>query len=734
MIKQIEVSLPLQEINKASIADNVKKGHPANLHLWWNRSPIESSRALLHAAIADVDDKVAEEIVRIAYGDKGPSTQPLDSPVVVDPFAGSGALTLAAAEEGLPVVGGDLNPLAVVITKATAEIPSLFANRMPVHPVAETKQFYGMDGLAEDIRYYGQWVRDEAAKRLKSSYPKVRIGNKYYAPNAWIWTRNIECPNPACKCRIPLANSYTLSQSKNHEYWVEPMKNDLKTEFVIHEGICPKEKETNKVGIQGAKFRCPYCGELVTDSYIKQEGNSGDLVMQLMAICTETESGRTYVPPVKTQINATKLPIKAELPIGYLPDNTRWFSPPGFGQDAYTDLYTQRQLRLLTTLSDLIKEAEVRAYQDAVSIGMEDDGIPLRNQGTGALAYSQTIAVYLSLVLNKLTNYQSAVCTWDNRKGNIRAAFTRQAIPMTWVFAEGNPFSSVTGNYDTILQNIVDTVKSLPCHNVAKVIQCNAIKMGYPAGSILFTELPYYDNVGYADLSDYFYVWMRRTLKEIYPDLFEKVVTSKRELSSIPEHYEGNADLAKYTYEQDIHKLFKNFGEYASEKYPSIVFFKYSKEDETSLHTITGETVEFSPLENILDSLIRARFSIKALWPIRTELPNEKYESARIAIVFRKENYRIDLIPRRVFVAELKRKMSERLSAAFRHGIEEYDIPIAGLGVGLSIYSEYLCVLNADGSKMNIHDVLQVIKTEVDEYLLEKNSIEHKEEDADHGR
>ena len=449
-----------------------------------------------------------------------------------------------------------------------------------------------------------------------------------------------------------------------------------------------------------------------------------------MAICTETKSGRTYVSPSKTQIKATAIPVTTELPIGELPNNTRWFSPPGFGQTAYIDLYTQRQLHLLTTLSDLIKEVETKVYRDAVSVGMEDDGIPLKNQGTGALAYSQAIAVYLSLVLNKLTNYQSAVCTWDNRKGNIRATFTRQAIPMTWVFAEGNPFSSVTGNYDTLLQNIVDTVRNLPCHNAAKVIQCNAIKMEFPAGSILFTELPYYDNVGYADLSDYFYIWMRRTLKDIYPNLFEKVVTSKRELSSIPEHYEGNADLAKYTYEQDIHKLFKNFGESASEEYPSIVFFKYSKEDETSLHTITRETVDFSPLENILDSIMQSGFSIKAIWPVRTELPNKKYESVRIAIVFRKETERINAITRRGFVTDLKKKMPERLSAAFQQGIDEYDIPIAGLGVGLSIYSEYLHVLNADGSKMNIHDAMQIIRIEVDEYLQELSSIEHKEEEC----
>ena len=729
MKKQIEVTLPLMEINQASISDNVKKGHPANLHLWWNRSPIESSRALLHAAVSDADDNATEEIIRIAKGDKEPSTQLLDSPIVVDQFAGSGALTLAAAEEGLPVVGGDLNSLAVVITKATAEIPSLFADRMPVHPDAEAKLFYGLDGFAEDIHYYGEWVANEAAKRLKKSYPKVRVGNKYYVPKAWIWARNAECPNPACKCRVPLASSFTLSKSKNREYWAEPVQENGETNFVVHEGICPEEKETNKIGNLGAKFRCPYCGELLSDAYVKRKGKKNQLGMQLMAVCLESENGRTYAAPSKGQIKAAEIPVTAELPIGDLPNNTRWFSPPGFGQNSYVDLYTQRQLLMLTTISDLIKDVKEKVHADAVSAGMEDNDIHLKDRGTGALAYSEAIAVYLSLVLNKLTNYQSTVCTWDNRKGNIRAAFTRQAIPMTWTFAEGNPFSDVTGNYDTLLQNVVDTVSHLPYHNAARVIQCDAVKMEYPKNSILFTELPFYDNVGYADLSDYFYIWMRRTLKDIYPDLFEKVVTSKEELSSIPEHFEGNQDIAKFTYEQDIHKLFKNFYESASEEYPSIVFYKYSKEDDAALSSGSNELLALSPIENILDSIIQAGFGISATWPVRTELPNEKYDSVRIAIVFRKVTTRTGQITRRGFVTVLKKEMAERMGTSFSKGIDEYDIPIAGLGVGLSIFTEYVHVLNADGSKMNIHDALQIIKLEVDDYLLNlSNTIGNREE------
>ena len=347
---------------------------------------------------------------------------------------------------------------------------------------------------------------------------------------------------------------------------------------------------------------------------------------------------------------------------------------------------------------------------------MPDDGISLAAGGVGALAYSEAVSVYLAFVVDKLANFQSEICTWDNRNGNIRAAFTRQAIPMTWVFAEGNPFSSVTGNYDTMLEDVVRSIRNLPCKTPAKVMQGDGTRMKFPQNSVLFTELPYYDNVGYADLSDYFYVWMRRCLKDVYPELFEKVVTSKEELSSIPEHYDGDAAKAKEAYEDGIRRLCMNFSEAASSEYPSMIFYEFGRTDEEAM---LSETAGKSAWENILEALIQTGFQISAVLPVRTEKPKERYETVRVCIVFRKKPADAPQATRRGFVSELKRELPYVLAERFRADMDDWDRPIVGMGCGLSLFTRYKKIINADGTNMSVQDALKVIWTEVTGYIRE---------------
>ena len=411
--------------------------------------------------------------------------------------------------------------------------------------------------------------------------------------------------------------------------------------------------------------------------------------------------------------------VPAEIPLGEIPNNTRWFSPPLFGLKNYTDLYSPRQLQLMTMLCDMVIGIREKIYTDAIKAGFSDDDMPLTEGGSGALAYSEAVSVYLTFVIDKIANFQSEICTWDNRSGNIRATFTRQAIPMTWVFAEGNPFSSVTGNYDMMLQDVVRSVRSLPYNSSVMVYQGDGTRFEFPENSILFTELPYYDNVGYADLSDYFYMWMRRCLKDVYPKLFEKVVTSKEELTSIPEHYSGDATVAKKAYEEGIHRLFNNFSKAASKDYPSIVFFEFGKKD---LMAISSDTGDRSAWDNIIEAIIRAGFSILATLPVRTQKPNDRYESTRVAIVFAVQDEDAMQITRRGFVSAMKKELPELLQSLYEMDMDDWDRPITGIGCGLSFFSRYKKILNADGSAMNVHDALQVIYTEVKEYISENFS------------
>ena len=694
-------ALSLKLINQSAMSERVTKEHPGNMHLWWNRSPIESSKKLIETLIAN---------------HKNIST----CVTVVDPLSGFGGLTLAAEKLGLPIVAGDLNSVAVVLTKAAVEIPSRFANRSAVSADAGNKAYTGIEGLAEDILRYGDAIRSEAEKRLVGFYPdSISLDGEDKRVYAWIWTRTTICQNPACDCKMPLANSYVLSKMKKREYYVQPEVNGNGVSFQVLKGISALAQQGNKIGGSGAKFQCPACGEITTDEYVKSMGRKDQLGIQLMAVCYEGPNGREYYSPTEEQMYAATVNVPSEIPLGELPNNTRWFSPPLFGLTKYADLYSPRQLQLMTTLCDLVADIRKQAYEDAKEAGFPDDGIPLSEGGSGALAYSEAVSLYLTFVVDKMANFQSEICTWDNRNGNIRAAFTRQAIPMTWVFAEGNPFSSVTGNYDTMLQDVVRSVRDLPYKASATVVQGDGTHFTFPENSILFTELPYYDNVGYADLSDYFYVWMRRCLKDVYPNLFEKVVTSKEELTSISEHYSGDVTAAKKAYEEGIQRLFQNFRKAASKDYPSIVFFEFGKKD---LLAISSDSGDRSAWGNIIEAIISAGFSILATLPVRTQKPNDKYESTRVAIIFAVQDEDALQTTRRGFVSALKKEMPGLLHSMYEIDMDDWDRPITGIGCGLSFFSCYKKIINADGSAMSVHDALQVIYTEVKEYISETYS------------
>lgn len=721
MKKLIETALPLRVLSQSAASDKARKGHPGNMHLWWNRSPIDSSAALLMAAVLDSNTEELgtkiKELENIAVGETPLPIKMNHLPVVRDPFSGFGGLTIAAQKMGLDVYASDLNAMATLLTRAAAEVPSRFADCRPINPQKENKMFFGIEGLASDVDYYGNLLKKETHQKLGKHYKDVQITETEKSPvYAWVWVRTMKCPNPACGCQMPMANSYILSKQKGREFWAEPEIIEKKVRFKIHQGMCPSGKESNKHGSNGSKFQCPACGEITKDEYVKASSKSGGLHMQMMAVSVLTKEGRVFVEPDDGLVVAADVPAVEIPPLGSLPDNTRWFSPPGFGITEYADLYTKRQLLLLTTLCDLIPTIQKIAYEDALASEMSEDALPLKDGGDGALAYSQAISLYLALVIGKLANFQSTVCTWDNRAGNVRAAFMRQALPMTWVFAEGNPFSIPTGNYDSMLKNVVESIGGLYIGKAAAVKQENALEARFPSNSILFTELPYYDNVGYADLSDYFYIWMRRCLKDVYPELFEKVVTSKEELSSIPEHYNGDARKAVEEYRQGLKKLCSHFAESASEEYPSIVFYEYSKQDERLITEDVNMEKE-GPLEYLLNSLYKAGFMITGLWPVRTEKPNVRFDSFRIAIVFRKRTSEHQNTTRRSIINTIKRELPEALNIAFSAGIDDIDKPIAGLGLGMSIFSRYEKVINADGTTMSLHDALVIIYQEVKDHI-----------------
>jgi putative DNA methylase len=512
--KLIEVALPLEAINKESAREkSIRHGHPSTLHLWWARRPLAAARAVIFSSLVDdpsshpeefpteetqaVERKrlfdLIEELVKWENSNNDgvlnrAKAEILKStggnpPALLDPFAGGGSIPLEAQRLGLEAHASDLNPVAVMINKAMIEIPPKFAGNAPVNPEirkelgSKDRAWKGVTGLAEDVRYYGEWMKQEAFKRIGHLYPKMQIpkeqGGGEATVIAWIWARTVKCPNPACGCEMPLASSFVLSKKTGKEAWVEPIVSDSSMAFLVHQSKCPDEKQSLKKR-RGAVFTCPACGELTTDSYVKMEGKAHNIGTKLMAIVGESTHGRLYLAPNAMHEQAAVTDKPTEYPNGSLPNNTRWFSPPIFGMAEYADLFTNRQLTALTTFSDLVHEAQIKAEADALAAGLAADNTPLAEGGTGAKAYGQAVGVYLAFTLDKMVDYHSSICIWHTSRDLINNTMRRQAIQMTWDYAEANPLSDSAGCFDNMLMWVCKCLVTMPASSESLVEQRDA--------------------------------------------------------------------------------------------------------------------------------------------------------------------------------------------------------------------------------------------------------------------
>ncbi|MBQ7502585.1 DUF1156 domain-containing protein [bacterium] len=760
--KLIEAALPLEKINAESAREkSIRHGHPSTLHLWWARRPLAAARAVLWASLVDAPSshpelfpteedqnrerqrlfKILEDLIVWENSDnpevleraKAEIVKSVGSemPVFLDPFAGGGAIPLEAQRLGLEAHAHDLNPVAVMINKAMIEIPPRFAGRAPVSPEAKdmlNESWKGAAGLAEDVRCYGEWMKQEAFKRIGRLYPKVKLpesqGGGEATVIAWIWARTVRCPNPACGCEMPLASSFILSKKKGKEVWVKPIPEGKSVRFEVQNGICPKEYESFKQG-KGALFKCPCCGEITSDKYVKDESRQKRLGSQLMAVVAEGSGGRLYVTPNEKHIKAVNVTAPEDYPSGPMPDNPRWFSPPAFGMTDYADIFTPRQLTALTTFSDLAAEAQAKAEQDALAAGWSDDKTPLCKGGSGALAYGQAIRVYLALAIDKIADYHSSVCSWHSSGEKIGHTFGRQAIPMVWDFAEGNPFCTSSGCFDNMLEWVAKSFKLFPASTAGEARQCNAQSDCGLRNIVVSTDPPYYDNIGYADLSDFFYVWLRRSLKGIYPDLFRTMLVPKaEELIATPYRHEGSKEKAKVFFEEGMAAACRQLCQYASEDIPVTIYYAYKQSEADK----AAEGQASSGWETMLSAIIKAGFAITGTWPIRTEMSSRSTAmdtnalASSIVLVCRKRPQHAPSCSRRAFVAELKRELGTALRRLQSSNIAPVDLAQSAIGPGMGIYSKYAQVLEADGTPLDVRGALKIINKELDLYFNEQNS------------
>lgn len=750
--KLIEVALPLDAINKESAREkSIRHGHPSTLHLWWARRPLAAARAVIWSSLVDdpssnpeefpteeeqnaerqrlfkiLEDLVVwensndEEVLNRAKAEIWKSTDG-NPPALLDPFAGGGSIPLEAQRLGLEAHAHDLNPVAVMINKAMIEIPPKFAGMPPVNPEARKRMetgWKGAAGLAEDVRYYGEWMKQEAFKRIGHLYPKAKDNDGHeHTVIAWIWARTVKCPNPACNCEMPLASSFVLSKKKGNEVWAEPCIENKMIRFQVHYGKCPKEKESNKIG-RSAVFKCPICGETTLDSYVKECGKKGNIGNQLIAIVAEGMRGRIYITPTHRHENVAKISAPDLYPSGAMPANPRWFSPPAFGMTEFSDLFTNRQLTALTTFSELVAEAQKKAEADAALAGVAD-----------AKAYGQAIGVYLSFAVDREADVCSSVASWINTIGAIRNTFARQAIPMVWDYAEANPFSNSTGCFDNMLGWIVKCLAGLPnCDRSGIACQFDA-QSNYGFQDIMVsTDPPYYDNIGYADLSDFFYIWMRQSLRETYPELFKTMlVPKKEELVATPYRFSGNLKKAKDFFEYGMLKTCEQIYKYARQDIPVTIYYAYKQsESDDSKTSSTG-------WETMLTAIIKSGFSITGTWPMRTErevrtiAANTNALATSIVLVCRKRPVNAPMCTRRDFINTLKRELKPALKKLQASNIAPVDLAQSAIGPGMGVYSRFSSVLEADGTPMSVRSALQIINQELDLYFNEQDSELDKE-------
>ncbi len=798
--KLIEVALPLEAINVASAREkSIRHGHPSTLHLWWARRPLAAARAVIFAQMVDdpsahpdifptekAQEKERQRLFRIiealvkwentsnetvlqqardeiwqswrytcAENADHPRARELFDrfklPGFHDPFAGGGALPLEAQRLGLESHASDLNPVAVLINKAMIEIPPKFAGRPPVHPPSPAggrgaggegtmfaKEWKGAQGLAEDVRYYGQWMRDEAEKRIGHLYPKLEVTaamaeeradlKKYVGQKltviAWLWARTVKSPNPAfANVDVPLASTFMLSTKAGKEAYVEPVIEGGGYRFTVKLGK-PEDAEAAKSGtkLARANFLCLMSGVPISGDYIKGEGKAGRMGARLMAIVAEGERGRVYLSPTKEMETVAHEANPGWKPEIVISGSTQYIGVLPYGMGQFSQLYTDRQLVLLSTFSDLVQEVRERVKRDALSAGLNDDGKGIDAGGVGALAYADAVATYLGETVSKVTSYHCTLGIWRAPEGKTGRAFGRQAIQMVWDYPECNPFAGAGGDWEGAFSDCAKVLAGLGSGLAGHAWQAAAQNSEGVSGMlpVVSTDPPYYDNVPYADLSDFFYVWLRHSLKPIFPSLFSTLAVPKADELVAFSYRHQDKDSAGVFFMDGMTQAMHRLAEQAHPAFPVTIYyaFKQAESDGADGTTNTG-------WDTFLAAVIEAGFAIGGTWPMRTELGGalktlRNALASSIVLVCRQRAANAPTATRREFVTALKAELPEAMRHLQAGNIAPVDLAQAAIGPGMAVYTRYAKVLDAEGKTLPVRAALALINQTLDEALAEQ--------------
>jgi putative DNA methylase len=756
--KLIEVALPLEAINSASIREkSIRHGHPSTLHLYWARRPLAACRAVLFAQLVDdpsshpdkfptLNDQERERerlfaiIEDVVKWENSTNEEVLERaraeirrscggvlPPIYDPFSGGGSIPLEAQRLGLPAYGSDLNPVAVMIGKAMIEIPPKFKDMPPIHPDIKDRSFYrNAEGLAEDVKYYGERMREKALGRIGHLYPQADLPKEYGGGKAtvvaWIWSRTVPSPDPAFSdVDVPITSSFLLSSKPGKEVWLEPVvdRHAKSISYKIHNSGTQSElsaaSEGTKAG-RGANFRCLISGSAITAKHITGSGKAGRIGKSLLAIVAESGRGRIFLPPNDQHVLIAESTEPSWKPDQKQPDNPRWFAPPAYGMETFGDLFTNRQLVGLNTYCELLEDIRNEIASDCEKAGMPLDGVALSEGGFGATGYADAVCVYLALGISRLSDISNAFCVWSTSANQAVHLFGRQAIPMVWSFAETSLFSDMAGDYRTSLNSIVKCLVRFTPAAEGFEVQADAQNRLYRSDAVISTDPPYYDNIGYADLSDFFYVWLSRCLRPIYPDIFSSLVTPKTEELVATPYRQGGKDAAEKFFLDGMSIAIKNMADNSTDQYPAAIYYAFKQSE------VAEEGISSTGWATFLTAVIGAGYAVVGTWPLRTERDTGlkvglNVLANSVVLVCRKRTNSAETVTRAEFIRALKRELPSAIGELQAANIAPADMPQSAIGPGMGVYSRYKAVLESDDSPMSVKTALQLINRELDEYL-----------------
>ena len=759
--KLIEVALPLDAINDASAYDKMPGigPHPKGIHQWWARLPLPCARVMLFASLVDdpssnpefageSEDAIKVERKRLfgiirdlcqknihehpeafekAYREIMHHTGG-KLPVLIDPFCGGGSIPLEGQRLGLTVHGSDLNPVAVLITKSYIEIIPRFLEMPPVNPDArkqknlERRKWKGSDGLVADLEYYGEWMRQEAEQKIGHLYPKAKLPDgKETTVIAWLWARTVKCPNPACGATMPLVRSFSLATKGEKKVRILPIIEKASKE-ITYRTKTSGESTPGTVTRRGAI--CIFCQQPVPFAHIRAEGRANRLGADLIAVVAEGDRGRIYVTPTDDQKEIVNKALPAWFPETDLPEYALGFRVQSYGVVKHSHLFTPRQLAALSTFSGLIPAVRKQVLKDAADRGMKDDNVTLDKGGSGATAYADAIATFLAFAIDRMADFNCAFSTWKPSGEQAMHLFGRQSIPMVWDYCESNPFANKGITWENEVEIVARAIERVP---IAKAKtgyakQLDAANAAWVQESILLsTDPPYYDNIGYSDLSDFFYVWLRHSIGSLYPDMFSTMLTPKKpELVATPYRFDGDSKKAKNHFEGGFKKTFGSLKEKLDVRFPITVYYAFKQSEESEGDEEDGDALTLTTAwETLLESLIQTGFQITSTWPVRA---SQKWRmvsmgtnalASYIVLACRLRAPDAPLARRSDFLSDMKKELPDALKKLQQTSIAPVDLAQASIGPGIAMYSRYSKIVESDGSSMSVRTALSLINQEL---------------------